>query len=608
MTELFEPSDARDWRLTTAGSGLLARANAAGLLTSADVHVATRVGALGGESDPAVLLAVGLAVRAVRRGSVCVRLADAAAAAALPDLDWPDPATWEATVAASPLVLAGVLRLEQGLLYLDRYHRLERSVCHDLLTRLAEPVPEVDAAALEATLPLVRDAHLSPEQEQAVIGALERSTTVLTGGPGTGKTTTVARALVLLAAQAEARGEQMSVALAAPTGKAATRLQEAVAEELSTIAGRGPDAAAAVARVGRPPGVTLHRLLGWRPDNSTRFRHDRGNRLGHDVVVDECSMVELTLMGRLLEAVRPEARLVLAGDPQQLTSVGAGAVLKDLVDGLETHPARPVAGLTRNFRSTEHIKSLATALRTGDAEAALAVLRAGHEEVQLVEAATPEEVEAALREAALAPARAVRAAALEGHAADAVAELDRHRLLCAHREGPFGVRHWNRQVEAWLAEDPAAALDLRGPWYPGRPLLVTRNDYALDVYNGEVGVVVRDGARLRAHIAGSGGLQEFAPGRLDAVETMHASTIHKAQGSQATEVTVLLPEADSQLLTRELFYTAVTRAQERLRVVGTEESVRAAIATRAVRATGLTARLREDAPDGVRHTDDIERF
>lgn len=605
MTELFEPTDARDWRLTTAGPELLARANAAGLLTSSDVHVATRLGALGGESDPAVLLATALAVRAVRRGSVCVRLAEVPGTAGLeelPGVEWPEPAAWEAAVAASPLTLAGVLRSEHGLLYLDRYHRLERGVCADLLTRLEEPVPEVDAAALENTVPLVRDEHLSPEQELAVRGALGRTTTVLTGGPGTGKTTTVARALVLLAAQADARGERISVALAAPTGKAATRLQEAVAGELAGIARRGPAAAAAVARVGQPQGVTLHRLLGWRPDNSTRFQHDRGNRLKHDVVVvDECSMVELTLMGRLLEAVRPEARLILAGDPQQLTSVGAGAVLKDLVDGLEHHPAAPVAGLTRNFRSEEDIKALATALRVGDADAALDVLRSGSTQVQLVEAATPEEVEAALREVALAPALAVRAAALEGRAADAVAQLDLHRLLCAHREGPFGVRHWNQRVEAWLAEDPAAALDLRGPWYAGRPLLVTRNDYALDVYNGEVGVVVRDGTRLRAHVAGSGGLQEFAPGRLDAVETMHASTIHKAQGSQASQVTVLLPEADSRLLTRELFYTAVTRAQHHVRVVGTEAAVRAAVATRAVRATGLTARLAA----GTRHTDDI---
>ncbi|GAA4686316.1 exodeoxyribonuclease V subunit alpha [Nocardioides nanhaiensis] len=605
MTELFEPADARDWRLTTAGPDLLTRANAAGLLTSSDVHVATRVGALGGETDPAVLLALALAVRAVRRGSVCVRLAEAQASAGLPEeagLAWPEPAAWEAAVAASPLTLAGVLRSEHGLLYLDRYHRLERGVCRDLLTRLDEPVPEIDGVALEVTLPLIRDEHLSPEQEMAVRGALGRTTTVLTGGPGTGKTTTVARALVLLAAQAGARGERVSVALAAPTGKAATRLQEAVAGELAGIAAQGPAAAAAVERVGQPQGVTLHRLLGWRPDNSTRFRHDRTNRLKHDVVVvDECSMVELTLMSRLLEAVRPEARLILAGDPQQLTSVGAGAVLKDLVDGLEQHPAAPVAGLTRNFRSEEDIKALATALRVGDADAVLDVLRSGSTQVQLVEAATPEEVEAALREVALAPALAVRAAALEGRAGDAVAQLDLHRLLCAHREGPFGVRHWNQRVEGWLAEDPAAALDLRGPWYAGRPLLVTRNDYALDVYNGEVGVVVRDGTRLRAHIAGSGGLQEFAPGRLDTVETMHASTIHKAQGSQASQVTVLLPDADSQLLTRELFYTAVTRAQHHVRVVGTEAAVRAAVATRAVRATGLTARLAA----GARHTDDI---
>jgi exodeoxyribonuclease V alpha subunit len=334
--------------------------------------------------------------------------------------------------------------------------------------------------------------------------------------------------------------------------------------------------------------MTLHRLLGWRPDNATRFRHDRGNRLKYDlVVVDESSMVELTMMARLLEAVRPQARLVLVGDPRQLTSVGAGAVLSDLVAGYDGDPDTPVVSLTENFRSTEDIKSLAEALRVGDADAVLAALRTPSSEVEFVETDDPA---AALRADTVGSALAVRRAAEAGDAAAAVAALDEHRLLCAHREGPHGVRHWNRQVEQWLGEE--IGQDLRAEWYAGRPLLVTANDYALQIYNGETGaVVLRDDGRLRAWISGSGGLHEFAPGRLDAVETMHAMTIHKSQGSQARRVTVLLPEAGSRLLTRELFYTAVTRAQEQVRVVGSEEAVRAAVATHAQRATGLRQRL-----------------
>ncbi len=589
MTELWEPTGEHDWRFATGAAGMLTTFNEAGVLTSSDIHVATRVGVLGGESDERVLLAVALTVRAVRRGSVCLDLALVTETA--PELPWPDG--WAALIEASPLVAAGVVRWEHGLLYLDRYHRLETQVHDDLAGRLAQAAPPVDAARLEAALAKVRGGHFSDEQEAAVVAAVHRRTTILTGGPGTGKTTTVARLLALLADQSAADG-RLAIALAAPTGKAATRLQEAVVSELADVARTWPEAPDLV---GRLDGLTLHRLLGWRPDNATRFRHDRSNRLKYDVVVvDESSMVELTMMGRLLEALRPQCRLVLVGDPRQLTSVGAGAVLSDLVAGYQGRPDSPVSALTENFRSEEDIKSLAAALREGDADEVLRVLRAPSDQVSFVEAADEAAIEAALRPDSVAAGRAVWEAASNEDPAGALAELDRYRLLCAHREGPYGVRRWNQLVERWLAED--TDLDPYGPWgghwYVGRPLLVTSNDYALDVYNGETGVVVRQGARRRAFVAGSGRLKEFAPGRLDAVETMHAMTIHKSQGSQADRVTVLLPDEDSRLLTRELFYTAVTRARRHVRVVGSEAAVRAAVGTLAQRATGLRLRLADD--------------
>ncbi|SDE06043.1 exodeoxyribonuclease V subunit alpha [Nocardioides lianchengensis] len=591
MTETFEPVGEHDWRLAASATGLLAEFNAAGLLSAADVHVATRVAALGEEEDERVRLAVALAVRAVRRGSVGLDLA--AVPAIAPELAWPEAEAWAAAVAASPLVAAGAVRWELGLLYLDRYHRLETQVHADLEARLAQAAPGIDEARLDAALARVRGGRFSPEQEAAVAAAVRRRTTILTGGPGTGKTTTVARLLALLADQAtgstQRREGRLSIALAAPTGKAATRLQEAVAAEVAEVGETWPEVAALV---GRLQGQTLHRLLGWRPDNATRFRHDRGNRLKYDVVVvDESSMVELTMMGRLLEALRPESVLVLLGDPQQLTSVGAGAVLGDLVAGYDGRPDSPVAALTRNFRSTDDILALSVALRAGDADTVVEVLRTPSDEVSWVDTSEEAEVEAALRPDSLRAARAVWAAAVAEQPALAIEELDRYRLLCAHREGPYGVRRWNQRVERWLAEE--VDVDVHGPSYVGRPLLVTSNDYALDVYNGETGVVVQQGDRRRAFVAGSGRLKEFAPGRLDAVETMHAMTIHKSQGSQVERVTVLLPEADSRLLTRELFYTAVTRAQQHVRVVGSEAAVRAAVATRALRATGLQQRLRE---------------
>ncbi|MDE0777451.1 MAG: exodeoxyribonuclease V subunit alpha [Nocardioides sp.] len=594
MTEIFEPVGDFDRRLAlgaaaAAGAGLVHDFNVAGVLEASDVHVASRLADLGGldaARDASVVLAVALAVRAVRAGSVCVDLSTVAALA--PGLAWPDPEAWAREIGGSALVEAGVLRLEGGLVYLDRYHRLETQVCADLLARVRAEAPVVDEAALSAALPRISDDHLSDEQREAVVRTVRQSTTVLTGGPGTGKTTTVARMLVLLADQAHARGERLSVALAAPTGKAATRLQEAVVGELAGLDPADRD------RVGKPEAMTLHRLLGWRFDNQTRFWHDRSNRLKYDVVVvDETSMVELTMMGRLLEAVRPTSRLVLVGDPRQLTSVGAGAVLSDIVAGFEgpsdaAGQGSPVVSLTTNFRSTRDILELSEALRIGDADAVLERLRAPSDEVDFVKTTDPGP---ALRSEAVASALAVRTAAEAGDPAAAVAALDHHRLLCAHREGPYGVRAWNKQVERWVTEETGQPV--YGEWYVGRPLLVTSNDHTLEIYNGETGAAVRlpDG-RLRAWISGSERLRDFAPGRLEAIETMHAMTIHKSQGSQAERITVLLPEADSRLLTRELFYTAVTRAQRHVTVVGTEAAVRSAVTTPAQRATGLVERLR----------------
>ncbi len=590
MTELFEPEGSHDRRLAASAAGLLRAFNEAGVLEAPDVLVAQRVAALVDEPDEAVRLAVALAVRAVRRGSVALDLAE------VRDLDatlpWPDPESWLAAVAASPLAAASVVHVDDGLVSLDRYWREEKQVADDLVARAAQPAPTVDEQRLERAA-----ARLFPEgyaeQRAAATAAARRWTTVLTGGPGTGKTTAVAGLLALLADQAADGGSASAprVALTAPTGKAAARLQEAVAAATRALPADDRD------RLGTLTAATLHRLLGSRPDTRTRFRHHRGNRLPHDVVVvDETSMVSLTMMARLLEAVRPDARLVLVGDPDQLASVEAGAVLADLVAGLGGHDPGAVVALRTSHRFGERIGALAAAVRDGEADAALDLLRAAGE-VELVDP-TRADAEGVLREVVLGSARSVRAAAEAGDVAGSLAALDRHRLLCAHREGPFGAGHWNRQVERWLGDELGSPVGAGWgrEWYAGRPLLVTANDYGLGLYNGDTGVVVRqaDGG-LRAIVASAAAPVSLATARLSDVETMHAMTVHKSQGSQADEVTVLLPDDDSRLLSRELFYTAVTRAQSRVRVVATEEAVRAAVERRARRASGLRQRLARTA-------------
>ena len=586
--------DPYDRRLALRATGLLGRFNQADVLAAADVHVADRLAGLAGESDPQVLLAAALAVRAVRQGSTCLDLSTVADAPLEDDpeseevLPWPDAEPWQAAVAASPLVSRGVLRFDNGLLYLDRYWREEMQVCRDLVGRLDRVPPEVDAPALDAgVLRVFPDAGYD-EQRVAARAATTRWTTVLTGGPGTGKTTTVAGLLALLVEQAEhgaaESGRRLRIALSAPTGKAAARLQQSVETELAALPVTDRE------RLGELKASTLHRLLGSRwPHSNVRFRHDRDNRLPHDVVVvDETSMVSLTMMARLLESVRPDARLVLVGDPGQLASVEAGAVLADLVDGFGRRPDNPVAALSTSHRFGGAIADLARALRDDDADRVVEVLRSGG----AVELVDPEDDAAMgeVRASVTAAALGVRVAAESGDAQAAVDALDRHRILCAHREGPYGVAGWNRQVERLVAE--RTGVTHYDEWYAGRPVLVTTNDYGQGLYNSDIGVTIRrpDG-RLRVVVPGVDGLKEFATTRLAGVQTVYAMTVHKSQGSQAREVSVVMPPDDSRLLTHELFYTAVTRAQEKVRVIGTEASVRAAVSRKVQRASGLAERL-----------------
>jgi exodeoxyribonuclease V alpha subunit len=566
MSALADPHDPRR---AARADGLLRAFNDAGVISTADVHVAQRLAALAGETDDAVRLAAALAVRAPRLGHVHADLAtirdtatvDADEPVDLSALGWPD-ATWLDRVAASPL-LGGPLRLEGSRLYLDRYWREERRVADDLAA-LAAHTPSLDAPRLEAGL--ARLFAGGGRQRDAAAAAVRRGLTVIAGGPGTGKTTTVARIAALLYEQAPLR-----IGLAAPTGKAAARLEEAVHAEARDL-----DVAPAVRdQLLALRASTLHRLLGWRPDSHSRFRHNRGQRLPHDVViVDETSMVSLWQMARLVEAIRPDARLVLVGDPGQLASIEAGAVLGDIVAG-----GRGIVALEEVHRYGGGIAELAEAIRAGDADAALAVLGGGRDDVTWL----PDADEDALRGPLLAAAREVRTAARRGDAAAALAALQGFRLLCPHRRGPHGVAGWTERIEAWLDTGP-------DPWYAGRPLLVTENDYELRLYNGDTGVVVAEADR---HVAAFERGLRFSPTRLSAVDTAYALTIHKSQGSQFGTAAVLLPDPDARILTRELLYTAVTRARERLIVAGSEAALRAAVARPIARASGLRDRLRK---------------
>lgn len=647
--------DLHDGRRAAVGDGLLRELGDATVLASADVRTALTLGSLVDAVEPDVVVAVALAVRAVRLGHVFVDLATAAGTVSPDDeevgvdlaaLAWPEPDAWVAAVGASALVAVGVdgpadrpVRLVGSRLYLDRYWRHERAIAADVLARATDAPPAVDhdllAAGLDRlfaraprTAPVgdgtdpVADGDGSDDlQRIAAATAVLRRLAVVAGGPGTGKTTTVARIAALLHEQAAAAGAPPPrIALVAPTGKAAARLAEAVHAEAAGLDTTDAIRAALVATTSS----TIHRLLGWQPGNRSRFRHDRANPLPHTVViVDESSMVSLSLMAKLLDAVRPSARLVLVGDPRQLASVEAGAVLGDIVgpaaDGLRVRPSAraelaAVTGATieatdpgdavavgdgivvlrRVHRFGGGIAAVADAIDSGDPDAVITVLRRGPDDVIWIETdpalpAAPLETES-IRAAVLDAAMSVVDAARRGDGGDALEALRSVQVLCAHRRGPWGASWWRFEIERWLrAAIPGYAV---GPWYAGRPLLVTENDYALGVFNGDTGVVIDDGAgRLRAVFDRRGEILEVRPTRLAAVDSLYAITIHKAQGSQFGSVVVVLPEPTSPILTRELLYTGVTRAQSHLTLVGSEASIRAAVTRPVARASGLADAL-----------------
>ena len=639
----FVGADAFEARRVLSAGGMLGEFNAAGVLGPADVHVASRLCALAGESDESVMLAVALAARAPRLGHVHVDLGSIRETAAvdtedpvdLSALPWPDAEAWVERVAASEIVCVGEadddedvrpLRLVGTWLYLDRYWSEERQVAESLVAMGGAPADGVDVEALAVGIArlFAGDSDSDGRQALAAASAVLRRLAVVAGGPGTGKTTTVARIVALLFEQAERSGGRMPmVALAAPTGKAAARLEEAVHAEA-----RGLQVSEAISsRLLGLSASTLHRLLGRRPDSHSRFRHDRGHRLPHDVVVvDETSMVSLSMMGRLVEALRPEARLVLVGDPGQLASIEAGAVLGDIVGpaasrlliGSRARRAleaacrvrvdadEPPAGVTigdgivvleRVHRFGGGIARLATAVRQGDVEGVLSLLEDPPADIVWIPVdvgASEADALEAVRAGAVAAGRAVFSAAAAGQGLDALAALGSFRVLCAHRRGPYGVATWTARVESWLrAEIPELAIDDR--WYVGRPLLVTENDYELQLFNGDTGVITHDAAndpdRLVAAFERRGEIVEYSPARLSAIDTVYAMTIHKSQGSQFETAAVLLPDPSSRLLTRELLYTALTRARRRLIVAGTEEAIRMAVGRRVARASGLRWRL-----------------
>ncbi len=594
----------------------LQRLREAGLLGELDLQFAALMCRLDGEAQWELALGAALASNWSTGGHVCLELEQVAGrglAPEQPDLSAPELADWIQVLSKSPVVgVPGDYRPlildPAGRLYLQRYWRYERELATDLAARATGAVGGLDRDRLAAGL---RDLFppqpgIDPDWQQlAAAQAVLRGFCVISGGPGTGKTSTVVRILALLRQQPG--GALLKIGLAAPTGKAAARMQESIRAAKQRLR-LTPELIAAIPDAAR----TLHRLLGWRPAGPG-FRHDRDNPLPLDLlIVDEASMVDLALMARLLRALGPDTRLILLGDRDQLASVEAGAVLGDIcgpVPGFSPPFAGQLAALTGaevpaakgrpppladclavlrhsyRFGADSGIGRLAQAVNQGRGQAACVLLGAS------------EPADVAWLEPGLEPA----GAALIGYreyldllAAGAepgqvFAAFGRFQVLCALRQGPFGVAGLNQAIELELQR--AGLIAPRAGWYPGRPVMVVRNDYNLHLYNGDIGITVADperpGRLLVCFLSADGAMRRLAPARLPPHETVYAMTVHKSQGSEFDQVLLVLPDEDNPLLTRELVYTGITRARAGFRLRGPAGLLTLAVGRRLARASGL---------------------
>ena len=505
------------------------------------------------------------------------------------------------------------LVLNQDRVYLYQYFQYECQVARKLLSLAGEGDvnPEQLTVHLQA---LFAQSNEQPDwQKVAATTAVAQRVSVISGGPGTGKTTTVTRMLAIyLQSMLEHNPDVHPVIrLAAPTGKAAARLSESIAQAKQQLS--VPES---VTSLIPDVGVTLHRLLGARP-NVHHYQYNADNPLHLDLlVVDEASMIDLPLMASLLEALPEQARLVLIGDKEQLASVEAGSVMGDLCarpagcvktpamqqlllqtcgvpveQGMPSTFADAVSLLQRSYRFSANsgIGALARAVNSGDRRAVRQAFAQGYDDIHLLPM-QDDHVKPLFQHMQQGYTDYLKAVSEQQAPASVLLAFNRFKVLCGLRRGPWGVEAINQAFELQL--EALQRISRKGRWYAGRPVMITRNEPALNLFNGDIGVALPDEAtgRLKVWFDLGGELVRFSTSRLPSHETVFAMTVHKSQGSEFDQVTLVLTPT-SQGNSRELVYTGITRAKKQCNVWGSIETLEKAACSPTIRMSGLAARL-----------------
>jgi len=573
------------------------------------------------ETSENVLLAGCLVSHLYQQGHVCLPLDEYAGTLLFDDnraesgLKAPDLNSWRSALLECPAVgkpgeYKPLILDDSDRLYMHKLWHYERTLAGDLMNRSSKRDENINERLLKDGLNrLFAKSSQRPDWQQvAAATSVRKYLSIISGGPGTGKTSTVVRVLALIIEQYFDREEKPHIALAAPTGKAAARLQDSIAKAKESL-----DVSDETREAIPEKALTLHQLLGA-SRYSSQFKHDAENPVPYDlVIVDEASMVDQALMSKMAEALHDDARLILLGDKDQLASVEAGSVLGDICDVERNQYSidyvewlnsisldipdefmveEPntltdnITLLTKSYRfsSDSGIARMSEQVNKGEVDETITLLESDDiEDIRFQNIDDTSQLKSFLEKKLPAYFQAILDT---DHPHQAIKKFNQLGIIAAHRRGPWGIEHLNKLAEQIL--QAKSLIPKYNEWYPGKPVIIDTNDYTLKLYNGDIGLCLPDhNGDLKVYFESEGEVRSIAPSRLPNYNTAYALTVHKSQGSEFNEVVTVLPRTVSKVVNRELLYTAITRARNKIIIVGKRQILKKGIQRKVRRSSGL---------------------